>query len=99
MSVIGLDEAKAFLNVIHDYDDAKLQLLLDSAEDEAAQFMNRVSIENIDPVDTDNIVPGSVRIGVMLLLQANYQATTDDAHKLRTAAEVKLTPYRISMGV
>lgn len=99
MSVIGLDEAKAFLNVIHDYDDAKLQLLLDSAEDEAAQFMNRVSIENIDHVDTDNIVPGSVRIGVMLLLQANYQATTDDAYKLRAAAEVKLTPYRISMGV
>ncbi len=35
MSLIPLDTAKSFLDVIHDWDDAKLQLLLDGAEDEA----------------------------------------------------------------
>lgn len=99
MSVIDLQEAKAFLDVIHDADDAKLQLLLDAAEDEAAQFLNRDNLEDIDDVDTSNIMPGSVRIGVMLMLQANYQATPDDAEKLRRAAEVKLIPYRLEMGV
>ena len=39
MSLIPLDTAKSFLDVIHDWDDAKLQLLLDGAEDEACQFM------------------------------------------------------------
>jgi len=39
-----------------------------------------------------------VVLGVMLLLQAAYQASPDDAEKLRSAAEVKLTGYRIGRG-
>ncbi|MGL4711661.1 MAG: head-tail connector protein [Shewanella sp.] len=41
MSTITLEQAKQFLDVIHDEDDAKLQLLLNAAEDEACQFMGR----------------------------------------------------------
>ena len=46
MSLIPLDTAKSFLDVIHDWDDAKLQLLLD-AEDEACQFMWRQSLDGL----------------------------------------------------
>ena len=100
MSVITLSEAKSFLDVIHSADNAKLQLLLDAAEDEARVFMNRDDlIEWNSNISTTDPVPASIKIGVLLLLQANYQASPDDAQKLRHAAEVKLLPYRLLMGV
>ena len=43
MSVISLADAKAFLDVIHDSDDSKLQNLLDAAESEAAGNIQEVS--------------------------------------------------------
>jgi hypothetical protein len=100
MSVITLSEAKSFLDVIHNSDDSKLQLLLDAAEDEARMFMNRDDlIEWNSNISTTDPVPGSIKIGVLLLLQANYEASPDDAEKLRRAAEIKLMPYRLEMGV
>jgi len=100
MSTITLSEAKGFLDVIHSSDDSKLQLLLDAAEDEARAFMNRDDLIEWDSnVSSTDPVPASIKIGVLLLLQANYQATPDDAEKLRKAAEVKLMPYRLDMGV
>ena len=98
--MIDLDDAKAYLDVIHGADDPKLQMLLDAAVDEALQFMNRESLSDLveDP-SSQSTVPPSVVLGVMLLLQAAYQATPEDANTLRKAAEVKLTPYRILIGV
>lgn len=93
MSVIALADAKAFLDVIHDSDDSKLQNLLDAAEDEAAMFLN---VANLDEWTE---LPFSIYIGVMLLLQANYQAPPDDIPKLRMAAETKLMPYRVELGI
>lgn len=106
MSVIELATAKAFLDVIHSADDLKLQMLLDGAEDEAMRFMNRTHFAGgcPDADDTEtptapDAMPDSVRVAVLLLLQASYQATPDDAEKLRRAAEIKLWPYRCGMGV
>lgn len=100
MSAITLSEAKDFLDVIHNADDSKLQLLLDAAEDEAKQYLNRDDLEEWDSnISSTDPVPGSIKIGVLLLLQANYQSTPDEADKLRKAAEIKLQPYRIEMGI
>jgi len=100
MSQVTLLEAKGFLDVIHSADDAKLQLLLDAAEDEARMFMNRADLVNWDnDAETVDVLPPSVTIGILLLLQANYQATPDDSEKLRNAAEIKLMPYRLLLGV
>jgi hypothetical protein len=100
MSVITLSEAKSFLDVIHASDNSKIQLLLDAAEDEARVFMNRDDlIEWNSNISTTDPVPASIKIGVLLLLQGNYQASPEDAEKLRHAAEVKLLPYRLLMGV
>jgi hypothetical protein len=100
MSTTTLEEAKSFLDVIHSADDDKIQLLLDAAEDEARAFLNREDLEewnsNISSADP---VPGSVKIGVLLLLQSNYQATPDEAEQLRKVAEMKLQPYRIELGI
>lgn len=101
MSVIDLEVAKQFLDVIHNADDAKLQMLLDGAEREALDFMNRdeFGMGDCSSDSETEVMPDSVRVGVLLLLQAVYQATPDDAEKLRAAAEVKLMPYRCFMGV
>ncbi|ARG88676.1 head-tail connector protein [Pseudomonas aeruginosa] len=106
MSMIPLDTAKSFLDVIHDSDDVKIQLLLDSAEDEARQFMSRQSLDGLcncevssEAVSSEPGLPPSVVVGVLLLLQANYQAAPDEVDTLRKAAEVKLMPYRCGLGV
>lgn len=100
MSQITLSEAKGFLDVIHSADDAKLQLLLDAAEDEARAFMNRDDLIEWDSnISSTDPVPASIKMGVLLLLQANYQASPDDIEKLRKVAEIKLMPYRLEMGV
>ena len=93
MSVIALEDAKSFLSVIHDSDDMKLQNLLEAAEDEAAGFMN------VGNLDEWSELPYAIYIGVLLLLQANYQASPDDIPKLRMAAETKLMPYRVELGI
>lgn len=93
MSVIALADAKSFLDVIHSSDDTKLQNLLESAEDEAAKFLN---VANLDEWTE---LPYSIYIAVLLLLQANYQSSPDDMAKLRMSAETKLMPYRVEMGV
>lgn len=93
MSMIALVDAKNFLDVIHSADDDKLQNLLDAAEDEAAKFIN------VDSLESYSELPFSIVIGVLFLLQANYQADVDDIPKLRAAAETKLMPYRYLMGV
>lgn len=93
MSIIALEDAKSFLDVIHSYDDQKLQNLLDSAEDEASRFMN------VGSLDEWTELPYSIYIGVLLLTQANYEASADEIMKYRMAAESKLMPYRVEMGV
>lgn len=112
MSLLLLNDAKAFLDVIHAADDGKLQVLLDGAEDEALRIMNRSKfgylcphwletpdgLERVEPLEEESMPP-SVKVGVLLLLQADYQAGPDDAEKLRKAAQIKLYPYRCDMGV
>lgn len=97
MSLLDLEIAKTHLDVIHSADDGKLQLLLDGAEDEAAQFLGLDDIEEI--ADSEGVLPAAVTIGVLLLLQANYQAAPNDIDVLRRAAEIKMMPYRVGLGV
>jgi hypothetical protein len=98
VSIISLAQAKQFLDVIHDADDDKLQILLDAAEDEACQFLGMESLAMLVDQATSKL-PASITMAVMILLQANYQAAPDDVPKLRNAAEIKLTPYRSGWGI
>lgn len=107
MSELNLEVAKQYLDVIHNADDEKLQLLLDAAEDEALQFMDRENLsywgdccsESSSGVSSGEPMPPSVRLGILILLQAAYQATPADQEQLRKIAETKLMPYRCKLGV
>ena len=110
MSVIALADVKAALRVIHSADDALLQNLLDSAEDEALRFLNRDQLPTLPldypeesssediPSSEDPIAP-SVFTAVVILVKIDYEAAPGDIETLRRASEVKLQPYRTQMGV
>lgn len=115
MSDLTLNDVKKYLDVIHNADDDKLQLLLDAAEDEAMQFMDRKNLTDwgnccSEPVSeqasespseavSEVPMPGSVRLGILILVQAAYQASPADQEQLRKVAETKLYPHRCRLGV
>ena len=111
MSVIDLPTVKRYLRVIHNADDALLQQLVDAAEDEAVRYVNRTQLPTLPqdfpsssssedvPSSEDPVAP-SVIDAVCLLVKASYEATTpEEVAGYRAAAEVKLQPYRVGLGV
>lgn len=114
MSTVTIEQAKAWLRVTHASDDVLIQDLIDGAEDEALQYLDRPSLpkrgdtavdecastdSNTDPAsDSDDLAP-VVRTGILLIVQGNYEgATPADMERLRAAAEVKWHPYRNNLG-
>lgn len=113
MSAVKLEQIKKYLDVIHNSDDAKLQELIDGAEDECLQFLDRPSLprRNVTAVDecdsnqpepvsdSDDLAP-VIRMGIYLIIQGMYDgADADEMQKVRKAAETKWWPYRGNLGV
>lgn len=104
MALVTLETAKSFLDVFIDDDDTKLELLLDAAIDEAVRYIGYDTPDDYEEYTESSEnpyggTPSTFVIGALLLLQANYQASPDDVPKLRDAAEVKLMPLRINLGI
>lgn len=113
MSYVKVDQVKAYLRVIHNADDALLQVLIDGAEDEALQFMDRAELPRrgdtaVDECDSnqpeaisdsDDLAP-AVRMGIYLIIQAMYDGIgASDFEVIRKAAETKWMPYRNGLGI
>lgn len=103
MSGITLEEAKDFLNVVHDFDDVKIQRLLNGAVREAMEFLDREDPGNCECESSSEpppwVMPEDAETGVLFLLQSVYQASPDERVKLRKAAEDVLMPHRCGLGV
>lgn len=110
MSAIPLDIAKRRLRTIGTHADLDLQQALDGAEQEACRYLNRTQLPTLPqdwPCSSSEEVPSSedpvapdVIEGVLLLVQASFNATTPEEFAgYRQAAEVKLHPYRLHLGV
>jgi len=111
VSEVTVAEFKAFALVIHSEDDALIAILLETAEDECARFLNRAQLATLPleypseseteevPSSSDPIAP-SVRIAVYLLTQARYEGKdADEMMKVRQAVETILFPYRAELGL
>ncbi len=113
MSVLTLNEAKNYLVVVHDADDDRIQQLIEDAEDECVQYLDRSSLPRIgqecpDECDTGTTpaavsdasdLPRSLRRGILLIVQGGYEGKdADEMMKLRAAAEVCWHPYRCNLG-
>lgn len=113
MSAIDIEIAKRRLRVIGNFNDEDIQQALDGAEIEAIRYMNRTQLPTFPhdfpsccssssedvPSSEDPVVPDVVE-GVILLVLASYNATTpEEVAGYRRAAETKLHPYRVCIGV
>jgi len=109
--VIDIGIAKRRLRVIGSASDEEIQQVLDSAEQEALRYMNRVQLPTLPqdwPVtESSEEVPSSedpvaadVVEGVLLLCIASWNASTpEEVAGYRLAAETKFQPYRLCLGV
>lgn len=112
MSIIPLDQVKDYLGVIHNLDDSKLQKLIDGAEEEALEYLDRPTLpkkgdtvvdecdSNTPPPPNSESIAPSVEAGIFLIIQAGYDSVSvDDMLKIRKAAEIKWRPFRNNLGV
>jgi hypothetical protein len=112
VSVIDIGIAKRRLRVIGNFNDEDIQQALDGAEQEACRYLNRSQLPTLphdfpccetsseDVPSSEDAVASDVVEGVMLLVLASFNATTpEEVAGYRRAAEVKLHPYRVCIGV
>lgn len=94
MSQVTLEEIKEYLRVIHSFDDGLLQVLIDSAEDEACRFLNRENLPTLPleyPADSSSDGPyseevpsssdpiaPSVKLAIFYLVQRAYDQLDPD---------------------
>lgn len=91
-----LNTVKADLRIIHSADDALLLQYMQAARAEALQFCNLEEFV----IDTDGDESQDIQSAMMLLVRAMYeQVEPDKLQVYRNAAEAKLMPYRVCMGV
>lgn len=114
MSVVTVAQAKLLLRIIHTSDDALLQQLIDDAEDECRQFLDRDVLPREDadcpddcdtayvpdPVSDGADMANSLRRGILLIVQGAYEGKdADEMMKLRQAAAQVWQPFRCRLGV
>jgi hypothetical protein len=114
MSTVRLEQVKAFLDVTFDDDDEKIQMLIDSAEDETKKYLDRgdtlprsgdpcpecVSESTLNPASDSSDIAPSVRNGIFLLVQAMYdQPGPSEMEATRQLAFGLMRPYRCKLGV
>lgn len=90
-----LADAKEFMRVIHDGDDALISDLLAAAQIEALAFIGDVTDYSVAGTEMKK----SIWLAILLLTQAAYEATPDDMADLRAIAEIKLMPHRANLGI
>lgn len=111
MSIVTLERARAHVRVTHNFDDEMLQHYIDAAEDYAARYMGRDSLEEllVEPgSDSEQSseqparLPASVEQAVLLLVGDSYALreaqVTGTILTANPAAESLMHFYRIGLG-
>lgn len=113
MSIVTVAEVKRHLRITHNSDDILLQELLDQAEDEIRQYLDRDELPrigsdypvecntaiNLDPASDVADLPASIRGGIYVLTQAMYEGKPEELETMRNAALAKVFPYRKRLGI
>ena len=110
MSYVSLTMAKDHLLVIHDEDDTYIQQCIDAAENWAANYMNRPSIEgpqnseypwdlSQDEVTSNDEVPAGVVQAILILVGEYYENRTMAMPGHPQAVEQLLHFHRVCLGV
>lgn len=102
----ALDDVKAALRVTHSLDDALLTRLISSATREYFAFVDPDQLpvgpeieSSSDSPDGEAFVPEDAFNGIVLMVQADYDASPLDRERIRQAAERLWMPYRKGLGL
>lgn len=114
MTVVTVDQYKTFDRVFIDDDDALILDLIEAAEAEALQYMDRQDLPRkgedpapdecdtsvvIDVISEGSDLAPDVRKAIYYLVQSSYSSKdADEQEKLRAAAFKILAPHRRSLG-
>lgn len=113
MPAISLESVKQYLRVTHNSDDETLTMLIDAAEAEALNYMDRKQLPRrgetaVDECDSNDPTPVSdaddlardVWLGCVLIVQGGYEGKdVAEMAAVRQLAEIKWQPYRNQWGV
>lgn len=107
MSIVTLERARAHLNATHHLDDELIQHYIDAAEDYAARFMGRASLDELLEVGSEQSsseglrLPASVEQAVLLYVGDFYalrEAQVTGTLAQNPAAESLMHFYRVGLG-
>ena len=90
MNLVTLEEMKQHLRILHDFDDATIQIYLDSAEQHIKNFLGVEDWEKVADA------PAPVKSAILLLAADLYQNRTmqaDQALNNNRAFDLLLGPY------
>ena len=90
----ALADVKDALRVTHDEDDALLTRLIGSALRECLVFLDNGSLPAVPGPAADVDIPEDVFQAVVLMVSADYDASTEKRTAYRAAAEQLLWPYK-----
>ena len=90
----ALSDVKAALRVTHDEDDALLTRLIGSAMRECLAFLDNGTLPAVPGAAADVDIPEDVFQAVVLMVSADYDASTEKRTAYRAAAEQLLWPYK-----
>ncbi len=89
MKLVTLEETKQHLRILHDFDDATIQIYLDSAEQHIKNFLGDDWIKTTE-------APAPIKSAILLLAADLYQNRTmqaDQALNNNRAFDLLLGPY------
>lgn len=108
MSIVTLERARAHVNATHHESDELIQHYLDAAEDYAARYMGRASLDDLLDLDSEQSssdgprLPASVEQAVLLLVGDYYALReaqiTGTILAQNPAAEALMHFYRVGLG-
>lgn len=97
MSTVTVAEAKQYLRIVHDDDDALVQSLIDAAEQWVMRTMRTTTLEVLETETDAPSVPEDVVTAIKLHIRAHYEEQDPDkVQKWCGVAEQILYPYKAS---
>lgn len=97
-NIVTRDEAKRHLRVTHTEDDTFIDECIERAEQRVEDFCG-VNYAAITSSSSSETLTAALKLGTLLFVQAQYDATPEQMEVLEKAARRVIAPYRTNLGI